>query len=194
MSFTHEFNEANPRRRARIPEVTPAPQGLPTGFSIFVDAGCGNDGPTGWGLTVCNQEGEIALSMCKRENFVLDPLTAEGLGVRWAIQVAIEQGFSSVTIHSDAANVVNCVNRKASLAAINFIAQDCRELMKSLLNVCVKFISRNQNCDAHNLATLAKNVGDRTWLGAVPNFSMFSVNVASIVASCINDGCVSASV
>lgn len=75
-------------------------------LSIFVDAGCGNDGPTGWGLVVYNNHASVnVLNMCKRENFVVDPLTAEALGVRWAIQVAIEHSFHSVFIHSDASNV-----------------------------------------------------------------------------------------
>jgi ribonuclease HI len=174
MSFTHEFNEASPRQVVRRPEVTPVTQGIPVGVSVFVDTGCGNGGPTGWGLIVRNPEGETVLSMCKRDNYVMDPLTTEALGVRWELQVAIKKGFTSATILSDAANVVNCVNRKSSFAAINFIAQDCRELMKNMLFVCVRFIGRNQNCDAHNLASVAMNVGDRTWLGSFSNCDITS--------------------
>lgn len=113
MSYVREFNEANPRKTFRRTGVTQPDQPNSSLFSIFVDAGCGNDGPTGWGMVVCNQAGENFLSLCKRENSDMDPLTAEALGVRWALQIAIEHGFNSVSTHSDAINVVNCINRRS---------------------------------------------------------------------------------
>jgi hypothetical protein len=71
---------------------------------------------------------------------------AEALGVRWILQFVVDEGINSISIHCDAANVVNCINRKYSFAVINIIAY-CRNLMNSLVNVAVMFISRTQNSD-----------------------------------------------
>jgi len=57
-----------------------------------------------------NQRGETCVSKCKREDIDVEPLLAEALGVRWALQVAKEQRITSISIYSDAANVVSCIN------------------------------------------------------------------------------------
>lgn len=193
MAFVFEFNEANPRRNTRIVSTVPATQPLPMLFSIFVDAGCCVGGPTVWGLTIRNQMGEVVLSKCNKEDIDVGPLLAEALGVRWAVQVVIEQGINYVAIHSDAANVVNCINRKSSFATINMVVQDCRELMSSLSNVSILFISRDQNFDAHSLASLAKVVGNRTWIGVLSN-SSFSFSVMHISANCNRTSCLTATI
>ncbi|GAU23137.1 hypothetical protein TSUD_305850 [Trifolium subterraneum] len=70
MSFVHEFNEANPsrNRRALVSQEV-------------------------WGLALRNLNGETLFSACKKEDISVDPLLAEALGVRWALQVATDQGL-----------------------------------------------------------------------------------------------------
>ncbi|XP_024626573.1 uncharacterized protein [Medicago truncatula] len=192
LGFVIEFNEANPRRCSRNARTAPLTQPVTTLFSAFVDAGCCLSGPTVWGLIIRNQRGEVVLSKCKKEEIGVDPIVAEALGVRWALQALTEHGINSVTIHSDAANVVNCINGKSSFASINMVAQDCRDLMSSLSDVCIMFISRGQNSDAHNLAALAKIVGTSTWLGAAPASSLFPVYVPQNSVSCNPLSCIPA--
>jgi len=84
-----------------------------------------------------------------------------------------------------------CINGKSSFATINMVAQDCRELMPNILNVCILFVNRNQNSNAHNLASLAKVVGNRTWVGIVPDNMLFFVNVVSNSTSCNSLSCFS---
>ncbi|PNX86195.1 Isoflavone-7-O-methyltransferase [Trifolium pratense] len=88
----------------------------------------------------------------------MDPVMAEALSVRWAFQFVREQGLHSVCIFSDAANVVDCISNKVKIDAIEMVAQDCRELLSSLPNVSVLFVRRDQNIDAHNLASLPRLV------------------------------------
>lgn len=130
-------------------------------------------------MVVCNQAGVNVLSLCKRNNSAMDPLTAEALGIRWALRVASEHGFNSVSIHFDVINVVNCINRRSKFVAIELIAQYCRELM-------------SMGRFAHNLASLAKVVGDGLWVGSVPSNSMFSVSAAANADPCNQDSCVPA--
>jgi hypothetical protein len=139
-----------------------------------------------------NSDGETVLSACKREDFSVDPLMAEAMGVQWALQLALDQGINSVSIHSDAANMVNCINRKSSFAAINLIAEDCRNLMNCLTSVCVVFVSRSQNYVAHNLASLARIMGNRTWLADVFQFSVSSGYAAVSAVPCNLNSCVPA--
>jgi hypothetical protein len=86
---------------------------------------------------------------------------AEALGVRWAIQYAIDQGINSVSINCDAANVVHCVNKRSTFASI-YLTQDCRDMMDRFENVSILFVSRLPNVDDHNLASLAKIVVNRS--------------------------------
>ncbi|XP_045830934.1 uncharacterized protein LOC123922244 [Trifolium pratense] len=157
MNFVHEFNEANPsrNRRVQVSQEISEPSRSTSMNSIFVDAGA-----------------------CKREDITAEPLLAEALGVRWVLQVATDQGINSVSIYSDTAHVVNFINKRSNFAAINLIAQECRNLMAGLTNASVMFVSRTQNCDAHNLASLAKVVGSRTWIGVSTLVSDFSVSAA----------------
>ncbi|CAJ2671609.1 unnamed protein product [Trifolium pratense] len=123
--------------------------------SIFVDAGCSVNTPTGWGLVFKDHNSVTTFSACKRDDISVDPIMVEALGIRRAIQLARDLGLNYVSIFSDAATV-------AKIAAIDIVVQDCRALISSLLNVSVMFVRREQNGDAHNLASLAKVVGNRT--------------------------------
>lgn len=55
------------------------------------------------------------------------------------------------------------------------VAQDCRDLMSNCINVCIIYVSRVQNSNTHNLASLAKVAGTRTWFGVAPVSSLFPV-------------------
>lgn len=76
---------------------------------------------------------------------------------------------------------------------LSILAQDCRELTSSLLNVCILFISRDQNSDAHSLASLAKVVGNRTWIEVLHNNS-FSFPIMHISANCNRTSCLTATI
>jgi ribonuclease HI len=73
---------------------------------VFVDAGCNLNGPTASGLVIKNHDRITSFSARKCDDIAVDPVMAEALGVRWAIQLVQEQGLHSITIFSDAAHVV----------------------------------------------------------------------------------------
>lgn len=109
--------------------------------------------------------------------------------MRWAIQVALDQGITSISINLDALNVVNCLNNKSKFAAIELVVQDCHELMKGFSNVDVQFVRRELNAEAHALASLARNVGSKSWLGLVPPAIFHSVNAVHMAGNCIPNDC-----
>jgi hypothetical protein len=67
-------------------------------LSVFVDARRFMDGSTECCLVIHNQAGETIFSACKREFISVEPIVAEALGIRWALEIAIAQGQSSFSI------------------------------------------------------------------------------------------------
>jgi hypothetical protein len=57
--------------------------------------------------------------------------------------------------------------------------------MNNLVNVSVSFVRREQNSEAHNLVSLAKFVGNRSWLGVAPSVSCF-IGFAAVPAVICN--------
>jgi hypothetical protein len=55
------------------------------------------------------------------------------------------------------------------VAAIDSVIHDCRTLLDSIPSVMVNYVSRELNKEAHVLASMAKSLGSRTWLGIVPS-------------------------
>jgi len=107
--------------------------------------------------------------------------------------VALDQGFTFVSTNSDALNVVNCLNNKSKFAAIEIVVQDCNELMKGMYNVVGQFVRKEHNAEADNLASLARIVGCRSWLGIASLALFHSFNADSMADNCILNGFVPAS-
>ena len=133
-----------------------------------VDAGCFNDGVTGWGLVIRDHTGVVSLTVCKREEVELSPMLAKAVGLRWCLSVAKDLLINKVVVESDAATVVDCINGKAIMAAIDPIIQDCCSILNMFKDIKVTAISRNQNF-AHELVQMSKVVGSKNWVGTVPH-------------------------
>lgn len=166
-----EFNEAN---RKPVPHSDPIPGAAnwvppPNSWvKLNVDAGCFNDGTTGWGLVIRDHTGAVSLTACKSEEVELSPMVAEAIGLRWCLSVAKDLSLNKVVVESDAATGVDCVNGKAIMAAIDPIIQDCCSILNLFEDIKVTAICRNQNSIAHELVQLSKVVGSKNWVGTVP--------------------------
>jgi len=150
--------------------------------TLSVDAGCFPNGQTGWGMVLKNQEGMVIHSACRLKDIHVDPMLAEAMAVRWALQYATAQGIQSVEVISDALGVVNCVNKNSVVVSI-----EPWKLLEKIPFVMVKHVNRELNSEAHNLASLAKIVGTKFWLGNAPpnqvNFSAATTVVGHEQAS-----------
>jgi ribonuclease HI len=188
----HEYNDAN--KQDNVVQVCSRERNSshipPLLFSMNIDAGCFDNAQTGWGLVLKDNTGTVIFSACRREQIEVSPILAEALGLRWAIQTAISQGIQSISFVCDALGVVNCVNGKCTVAVIDHVIQDCRNLLKSIPFVMVSHVSRELNREAHVLASMAKSVGCRSWLGNAPsNLNSFFVPamlVGQVQAICFN--------
>jgi hypothetical protein len=76
--------------------------------------------------------------------------------------------LQSISFACDALEVVNCVNRKCIVASIDSVIIDCRNLLENIPCAMVYHVSRELNREAHDLASLAKNVSSRNWMGNAP--------------------------
>ncbi|PNX95944.1 Isoflavone-7-O-methyltransferase, partial [Trifolium pratense] len=59
----------------------------------------------------------------------VEPFMAEAMGVHWCLQLALEHSLKRLSLASDAAVVVNCINFNCYVAAIKSIILDCKLLM-----------------------------------------------------------------
>lgn len=129
----------------------------------MVDAGCFQDGSTGWGLIMRNDRDKVFLAECKLEAISIDPSLVEAIGLRWCLQKLTEMGLRNMVIRTDATVVVDCIYRQITRAAIEPVIQDCRELLNQLSGITVQHSGRASNTDAHNLVGFSKTLGDRIW-------------------------------
>lgn len=114
----------------------------------------------------------------------VDPMLAEAMGVRWALQYATAQGIQSVEVISDALGVVNCVNKNSVVLSIEPVVYDCWKLLEKIPFVTVKHVNKELNSEAHNLASLAKIVGTKFWWG---NASRNQVNFSAVTTVVSNE-------
>lgn len=131
MSYVQEFNSILPNASGREIQILNQNQHPPVIEEniINIDAGCFSNGSTGRGLVAYDCIDSISFAACRRENISTDPILAEALGVRWSLQLAKDHHMLKVIIASDVAVVVNCINSKSYVAAIDPIIQDCKMLM-----------------------------------------------------------------
>jgi hypothetical protein len=135
---------------------------------MFVDAGCFAGGTTGWGLVCLDSSTAVRVSACLFDNIEVEPLVAEAMGVRWCLQFAIDHNMKRISLASDAAVVVNSLNIKCCIAALDSIILDCKMLVKQFEFVSVYYVRRSSNVIAHKLIGLSRSIGSKTWMGSLP--------------------------
>jgi ribonuclease HI len=188
LQFVQDFNIANLKSRPSQAATRERNTSTPPlrQFSMFVDAGCFSNAQTGWGLVLKDHSGVVIWSACRRDDIEVTPILAEALGLRWAIQTAISQGIQCISFACDALEVVNCVNTKSVVASIDPIIIDCKNLLENIPSVMVYHVPRELNREAHNLASLAKNVGSSTWMGNAPS-NLVSISVVPAIVNHLVD-------
>lgn len=93
VEFVHDYNRANLRRQQMGIQFNEQLQIIPNPecCTFVIDARCFRDGFTCWGCILRNQHGEVIFTASKREDIATDPILAEALGVRWCLQLALDQ-------------------------------------------------------------------------------------------------------
>jgi hypothetical protein len=89
---------------------------------------------------------------------------AKTLGVRWCLQLAIDHNMKHISLSSDAAVVVNSLNIKCCIVAIDSNSLDCKMLVEQFEFVFVYYVRRSSNVIAHKLVGLSRRIGSKAVL------------------------------
>ena len=94
---------------------------------------------------------------------------AEGLGLRFALSMAVDLCFTKLIMESDRLELITVVNGPQNHASyFHFLAQDCQQLSLSFQSCNFQHLRRTGNKATHNPAKLACTVGDSVWIEKYP--------------------------
>jgi hypothetical protein len=150
-------------RRTTISLWTKPPPGvLKTNWDAAVD---GKRRKIGVGVIVRNHEGGVIAMMCEIINFIQDPVTAEALAARRAVEFSRTLGVGELILEGDALQIVEALQSEdGGRSLYGVIIEDALQIMQSFLNCKVSFIHREGNEEAHKLAKLAISLGEnKVW-------------------------------
>ncbi|XP_058787163.1 uncharacterized protein LOC131661587 [Vicia villosa] len=161
-----EFRRANPvnGKKASV-TVRRLGETFPLDVHIAqVDAGITWNGEAVFGCLFKSHSLVFLLAASKKESIEVEASLAEMMAIRWCIQLAVELKLDKVVFQSDAQVVVDCINSIISIAVLEPLAAECRSLLSGVTFGSVIFIPRSCNSEAHNIVSLGKLYGSRTWL------------------------------
>lgn len=73
------------------------------------------------------------------------------------------------------------INSLYSNVALNLVACECRSLLDTFKEAFIMYLNRLFNMDPHNLISLGKLFGSRTWLEGPPKCGSISISSAAFV-------------
>ncbi|KAK7287206.1 hypothetical protein RIF29_00336 [Crotalaria pallida] len=124
----------------------------------------------GMGLIATTNEGTFLAAATGLQPETMDPSIAEGIVLRWCLDILIAVGLTHVTIFTDCIQVVQAWERKGKYNIyLDAIVKDGIELADQFINIRVVHKARSDNRIADFLANLAFDIYDNVWLDNVPN-------------------------
>ncbi|KAF7075575.1 hypothetical protein CFC21_080339 [Triticum aestivum] len=133
-----------------------------------------NGGSSAIGLVARDHDGGLLLASGHKLVGVTDPYCAELLGVREAVLLAMEKGWTRVTIESDCRTVIEEYVATECRSTGSPIISDIKSYLQNFQGLCVNYVRREANEAAHSCA--------RESLASVSNVISFDVFPASLIA------------
>ncbi|XP_058776112.1 uncharacterized protein LOC131650418 [Vicia villosa] len=179
-----EFNYANPDLAKKKMATDEADYHSPAGgvTIVQVDAGCYDNGVMAMGCVVKPDGNGVVMSACRREQVLVNPNVAEAMAIRWALSLMQAIHLDNAVLQSDALNVIDSIYGLNYIADLDPIVADCKHLITCFRNVSVSFIGRRGNVDAHHMVGVGRTLGNKTWLGCIPNLYSSPSCINSVVA------------
>ncbi|KAJ1387630.1 Ribonuclease H-like superfamily [Sesbania bispinosa] len=160
-----------------VPQQSPSSPGAswyppPTGtFKINVDAEETQGASWGIGILVRNHTGEVFAAAAIQIPCLPDPGLAEAMGIRYAINFALETNFEIVIIDSDCKVVTNLFSaNNIPHSYIRSVVLDCISLSSSFKSFQITHVRRGGNMCAHHLDKFACSHPNSYWIEDVPDF------------------------
>lgn len=173
VSQLEEFHKAQLRetqRQTNQPTVVVNKMWQPPDFHTTKanqDASCDfHNNITGLGGIFKDSEGEILASICSFKHLIHRPELVKALALRRIMKLSLELGFSYVVFEGDCQWLINLVNSNfESLSDLRLVLYDIQQLLNQHPLQSIKFIYREANKVANNLAKWAiHNDNELLWI------------------------------
>ncbi|CAA7020130.1 unnamed protein product [Microthlaspi erraticum] len=130
----------------------------PHALTCFTDGAWNKEtkiGGLGW-ILVDNEGSEVSRGQAAERN-VSSPLMTEALAVRSALNHALEEGFTSLHLKSDALDLIRALNSHEQIKEIYGLLFDIHALASMFVSIDFSYIPRSNNNIADAIAKLAKS-------------------------------------
>jgi ribonuclease HI len=122
------------------------------------------DGRWGLGLVLRRSDGRPVMVATKVVNILGDATTAEAMGVKVALDWICAGRWTDVLVESDSKLVVDGINsHRLPRGYWGLIGNYCKEKMKNLQRVSLRWVSRQGNWAAHAAAKWASSEPNKEW-------------------------------
>ncbi|XP_060965628.1 uncharacterized protein LOC115720204 [Cannabis sativa] len=125
-----------------------------TGIKLNVDATIfDRDFKHGFGCVVRNSNGELISAFAGVKIGRVSPELAEAIGIREALGWLKNHGYTRAEVETDSLVCVEAIRSRASFTSgFGLIVEDCKTILKSLINVSIFFVKCSANRAAHFVA------------------------------------------
>lgn len=162
LTMLMEYRMANAKTPEQIDGVVASTQWNPPspGWVRFnSDASLGSDGKAGFGGVFNNCEGTALKFTSDHISSCFDVECAEGLAILSGLQIALVDGFMSLEVESDCHSLISALNRgMIPRTSVGTIIADIQGLAKQFDRISFRWIRRDQNLIAHQIANHARSV------------------------------------
>ena len=111
----------------------------------------------------------VVAASCKVLNGDYGATITKAFAVDEGVRLAMELELQQIIVESDSAGVVEAINESNCNGEFGMVIQGSLELLRSFRSWIVRFLKRDYNRAAHELAQLAKVVGSsQQWRGVEP--------------------------
>jgi ribonuclease HI len=119
----------------------------------------------GFGVIVRNHDGDALAMISETMDLITDPVTAEALAARRAVEVSQTLGLRKIIMEGDALQIVQALRSTGGgRYSYGLIIEDMHQLLQRFSEFSVQHVRREANRAAHKLAKLALSLGeDKIW-------------------------------
>jgi ribonuclease HI len=155
----HVRAQSSGNRREPQPQWTKPPQGFAkVNWDAAVDS---NRKRIGLGVIVRNHEGDALAMISETMGSSTDPVTAEALAARRAVEVSHMLGLRKIILEGDALQIVQALqSTDGGKYSYGLLIEDMQQLLRRFSEFSVQFVRREANGAAHKLARLALSMGE----------------------------------
>ncbi|XP_060970037.1 uncharacterized protein LOC133037192 [Cannabis sativa] len=166
-SSLHQFLKARakqltsaPRKPGDASEIWTKPT---VGIKLNVDAALFvQELKHGYGCVIRNTDGDLVSVFAGAKQGKVSPEIAEAMGIREALSWLKNHNFSHATVESDSLVCVAAIRSNEKLnSGFGFIVEECKLILRSLLNVTLCFVNRSANRAAHYIARHSLSLAER---------------------------------